>query len=190
MFFSYWRYLPVWKIQLHSLIKNSIRQCRGNLILGMKISIGISQTKLLPFITPYGRVIILTGKIILYLLLSGSKEDLEDPVSSDVSIKLDLFISSTQMEQISQFKVYGTGTILDIYFAQINQSVLDSQLTTMEKLLITLLTQQNISWTFYPTFWKITLGIWERIQFIWQDKVMQVITSQPLLKRFWQTGKF
>lgn len=90
-------------------------------------------------------MIISTGKIILYLLLSGSKEDQEDPVSSDVSIKLDLFISSTQMEQINQFKVYGTGTILDIYFAQINQSVLDSQLTTMEKLLITLLTQLNIS---------------------------------------------
>ena len=133
--------------------------CRGNLILGMKILIGISPTKLLPFITPYGRVIISTGKIILYLLLSGFKEGLEEPANSDVLIKLDLFISSTQMAQINRFKVYGTGTILDIYFAQINQSVLDSQLTTMEKLLITLLTQQNILLTFYPTFWKTTHGI-------------------------------
>lgn len=90
-------------------------------------------------------MIISAGKIILYLSLSGSKEDLEDQVSLDVSIKLDLYISSTQMVPINQSKVYGTGTILVIYFVQINQSELDSQLTTMEKLLITLLTQPNIS---------------------------------------------
>mgnify|MGYP000879934718 CR=1 FL=1 len=73
-------------------------------------------------------MITLTGKIILYPSLSGFKEDLEDPVNSDVSIKLGLFISSIQMERINPFKVYGTGIISDIYFAPINQSESDIQL--------------------------------------------------------------
>ena len=126
-------------------------QCPDNPIQVMKILIGISKTSPLLFITHYGKVITSVGKIIPYLSLSGSKEDLEDPVSSDALIKLDPFISSIQMAPINPFKVYGIGIILDIYSAPINQSVLDSQLT-MEKLLITLLMQPNILLTSYTTF--------------------------------------
>lgn len=146
--------------------------------------IGISKTNQLLFITHCGKGIISAGKIILYLSLSGFKEDLEDPVSSDVSIKSALYTSSIQMESISPFKAYGTGTISAIYFALINQSELDSQSITEERLLITLLMQPNILLTFCQTFWKTVLLIWVKTQFIWLGKVMQAITFQPLLKRF------
>jgi hypothetical protein len=58
----------------------------------MKILIGITLTKLLLYIIPFGRALISVGKIIQFLLLFGFRAVLAAPVSSVALMKSALFI--------------------------------------------------------------------------------------------------